>query len=171
MLGAGHVGHRDETPHGELHRAVTGRSDGVIRFFRRSWFHLLIVVVVLAAGLAVHRVRGFFGAEPIMAVPGTAAEKSESYSPRVVKYAVYGSPLAVAEINYLDLDTQPKRVDGAALPWEITLRTTAPSAFPYIVAQGNGSTIGCRIEVDGEVRDEKTSNGVNAQTFCLVKSA
>jgi len=38
------------------------------------------------------------------------------------------------------------------------------------VAQGNSSTIGCRITVDGELKDERTSTGVNAQTFCLVKS-
>ena len=28
-----------------------------------------------------------------------------------------------------------------------------------------------RITVNGELKDEKTSTGVNAQTFCLVKSA
>lgn len=39
------------------------------------------------------------------------------------------------------------------------------------MAQGNGDTIGCRIIVDGVVKDERISNGVNAQTFCLVKSA
>jgi hypothetical protein len=39
------------------------------------------------------------------------------------------------------------------------------------MAQGNGDQIGCRITVDGTVRDEKSSDGHNAQTFCLVKSA
>jgi hypothetical protein len=35
----------------------------------------------------------------------------------------------------------------------------------------NGDTITCRITVDGVVKDERTIDGVNAQTFCLVKSA
>jgi len=35
----------------------------------------------------------------------------------------------------------------------------------------NGATITCRVTVDGVVRDERTSDGVNAQTFCVVKSA
>jgi hypothetical protein len=39
------------------------------------------------------------------------------------------------------------------------------------VAQGDSSAIGCRITVNGEVKDENSSEGVNAQTFCLVKSA
>ncbi|MCV7363157.1 MmpS family protein, partial [Mycolicibacterium neworleansense] len=33
------------------------------------------------------------------------------------------------------------------------------------------AAISCRITVDDELKDERTSNGVNAQTFCLVKSA
>ncbi|EUA24571.1 conserved membrane family protein [Mycobacterium xenopi 3993] len=62
-------------------------------------------------------------------------------------------------------------MDGAPLPWSLTLSTTDPAVSPNIVAQGNGDTIGCRITVDGVVKDERISNGVNAQTFCLVKSA
>jgi hypothetical protein len=77
----------------------------------------------------------------------------------------------MATINYLDLDAQPRRVKDAVLPWSITLATTAPSASPNIIAQSDGDAIGCRITVDGDVKDENTSAGVNAQTFCLVKSA
>jgi hypothetical protein len=39
------------------------------------------------------------------------------------------------------------------------------------MAQADSDQIGCRITVDGMVREEKNSDGVNAQTFCLVKSA
>jgi Mycobacterium membrane protein len=39
------------------------------------------------------------------------------------------------------------------------------------VAQGDSDNIGCRIVVNDEVKDETSSDGVNAQTFCLVKSA
>ncbi len=39
-----------------------------------------------------------------------------------------------------------------------------------LVAQGNGNTIGCRITVNGVVKDERTVNAVNAYTFCLDKS-
>jgi hypothetical protein len=49
--------------------------------------------------------------------------------------------------------------------------TTAPAASPNIIAQSDGDTITCRITVDGVVKDERTTDGVNAQTFCLVKSA
>jgi len=88
-----------------------------------------------------------------------------------VTYEVSGMEGAVATINYLDLDSNPIRVDDALLPWSITLTTTKPSAGATIIAQGDGDTISCRVIVDDEVRDEQTSTGVNAQTSCLVKSA
>ncbi len=137
---------------------------------RRAWIPLVIVVVVAIAGFTVHRIRTFFGANPVIVTPKVFADDPEPYDPKVVKYEIFGSG-TYADINYLDLDAKPQRVDGAALPWSLTLETTAPSAAPIIVAQGDGETISCRITVDDEVKDERTSDGVHAQTFCLVKSA
>jgi hypothetical protein len=77
----------------------------------------------------------------------------------------------VATINYLDLDAQPQKAENVSLPWTLDLTTTAPAASPNIVAQSDGGSISCRITVDGVVKDERTTDGVNAQTFCLVKSA
>jgi hypothetical protein len=76
----------------------------------------------------------------------------------------------VATVNYLDLDAEPQIARNVTLPWTLELSTTAPAAAANIVAQGDSDTIGCRITVDGVVKDEKTSTGVNAQTFCIVKS-
>ena len=47
----------------------------------------------------------------------------------------------------------------------------APAASANVTSQGDSNNIGCRITVNGVVRDEKVSHEVNAQTFCLVKSA
>lgn len=137
----------------------------------RVWLPLVIVVVVAIAGFTVNRVRGFFGSEPVMIAPDTIATESTSFEPKTITYEVFGPPGAVADINYLDPDIEAQGVDDAALPWELTLSTTAPSAVANVVAQGNSTSIGCRIIIDGELKDEKVSNGVNSQTFCLVKSA
>ncbi|MGB0969608.1 MAG: MmpS family transport accessory protein [Mycobacterium sp.] len=138
---------------------------------RRVWLPLVIVAVVVIAGFTVNRVRGFFGSEPVMIAPDTIATESTSFEPKTITYEVFGPPGAVADINYLDLDIEAQGVSDATLPWEVTLSTTAPSAIANVVAQGNRTSIGCRIIIDGQVRDEKISNGVNSQTFCLVKSA
>lgn len=141
----------------------------MIGVVKRAWIPLLIVVVVVVAGFTVQRVRGFFGSDGVMVTPKNFADDPEPFDPKVVTYEIFGSG-TYADINYLDLDSKPQRVDGAALPWMLTLSTTAPSVFPNIVAQGDGTTIGCRITVDDEVKDENFSTGVHAQTFCLVKS-
>ena len=71
----------------------------------------------------------------------------------------------------MDLAGEPQRVDGAILPWSITLETTDPSAAANLVAQGKTSFLGCRVIVDGELKDERTKSGTNVQTYCIVKSA
>jgi hypothetical protein len=115
---------------------------------------------------------GLFGSDNEITRPGAGlADDAEPFNPKVVTYEIFGMAGAVATINYLDLDATPQRVDDASLPWTITLRTTKPSASATIIAQGDGDSIGCRVVVDDEVRDEQSSTGVNAQVSCLVKSA
>ncbi|MGE2721960.1 MmpS family protein [Mycolicibacterium celeriflavum] len=142
----------------------------MLRRARKVWLPIVIIVVVTIAGFTVSRIRTFFGAEGIIVTPRVFAEDPEPFDPKVVKYEIFGTG-SYADINYLDLDARPQRIDGASLPWSLTLQTTAPSAAPNIVAQGDGQTITCRITVDDEIKDERTSTGVNAQTFCFVKSA
>ena len=139
---------------------------------KRVWIPLLIAAVFALGGTVVYRMHGFFGSHNEITRPGAGlAEDAEPYDPKVVTYQVFGVDGAVATINYLDLDAVPQIVRNARLPWSITLTTTAPSASATIVAQGDGDSLGCRIVVNDKVKAEKVSNGVNTQTFCLVKSA
>ncbi|OBE92781.1 hypothetical protein A5776_04430 [Mycolicibacterium elephantis] len=142
----------------------------MIGLAKKVWIPLVIILVIGVAGFTVQRIRTFFGAEGIITTPKVFADDPEPFDPKVVTYEIFGTG-TYADINYLDLDAKPIRVDGASLPWTLTLQTTAPSAAPNIVAQGDGQSISCRITVDDEVKDERTSTGVNAQTFCYVKSA
>jgi hypothetical protein len=144
----------------------------VIGVVKRAWIPLLIVMVVAVAGFVVHRMHGFFGSNTEVTRSGSGlAQDSEPFDPKVVTYEIFGMEGAVATINYLDLEAAPQVVRDVALPWSITLTTTAPSASANVIAQGDGDRIGCRIVVNDKVKDEKTSTGVHAQTFCLVKSA
>jgi hypothetical protein len=142
----------------------------MLRFAKRIWVPLVIVLVVAIAVFVVDRFRGFFG-HTVLTKPGAGlVNDPEPFNPKIVKYEIYGTGTA-ATINYLDLDAQPQKALNAALPWSLTLTTTAPAPSPNIIAQSDGGSIGCRITVDGVIKDERTVDGVNAQTFCLVKSA
>ena len=142
----------------------------MLRFAKRIWVLLVILAVVVIAVFVVDRFRGFFG-QTVLTKPGAGlVNDPEPFNPKVVKYEIFGTG-SVATINYLDLDAQPQKAESAPLPWELTLTTTAPAASPNIIAQSDGDTNSCRITVDGVIKDERTIDGVNAQTFCLVKSA
>jgi hypothetical protein len=130
---------------------------------------VLIAVAVAIGTVTVMHLRAIFGSNTLVVTP-KSSESAESFKPKVVTYEVSGSS-ATAVINYLDLEYNPRRVENAALPWSLTLRTTVPAATPSIVAQGDGQTISYLITVDGKVKDQRTATGVNAGTFCLVKSA
>jgi hypothetical protein len=143
----------------------------VLRLLRRFWVPLLVVAVVLLAFFMVDRLRGVFG-RTVLTKPGAGLVNDPApFHPKVVTYDISGEPGAIATINYLDLNAQPQKAVDVPLPWSLTLTTTAPAASPNIVAQGDGDTISCRITVDGVVKNENRSDGLNAQTFCLVKSA
>ncbi|BBZ35748.1 MmpS family transport accessory protein [Mycolicibacterium confluentis] len=141
-----------------------------MKVLKKVWLPLVIVIVMLIGGMTVSRIRTFFGADDGSGLSAAPVEDTEPFNPKVVKYEIWGDG-SYADVNYLDLDAEPQRVDGAGLPWTLVLESTAPSVFPNIVAQGDSSTITCRITVDDEVKDERTVSGVNAQTYCLVKSA
>jgi hypothetical protein len=143
----------------------------VLKVLRRFWVPLLIVAVVLLAVFMVDRLRGVFGKTELTRPGAGLVNDPEPFNPKEVRYEIFGQPGATATINYLDLDAQPQKAENVTLPWSLTLTTTAPAASANIVAQGDGDSISCRITVDGVVKDEKTTNGLNAQTFCLVKSA
>ncbi|MFN8033145.1 MAG: MmpS family protein [Mycobacterium sp.] len=143
----------------------------MVKAARRAWIPLVIILVVAIAVFSVYRLHGVFGKTELTRAGSGLANDTKPFNPKQVTYEIYGPDGAVATINYLDLDAKPQIVRDATLPWSLTLTTTAPAASANIVAQGDTDTIGCRIYVDGVLKDEKTSNGVNAQTFCLVKSA
>jgi Mycobacterium membrane protein len=143
----------------------------VFKTARRMWIFLVIVAVVAVAGFCVYRLHGVFGKTELTRPGSGIANDTKPFNPKRVTYEIFGPPGTVATINYIDLDAQPQKVENTTLPWSLTLTTTAPAASANIVAQGDSSSIGCRITVNGVVKDEKVSDEVNAQTFCLVKSA
>ena len=142
----------------------------MLKLAKRTWVLLVILLVIVIAAFCVDRFRGFFGRTELTRPGAGLVNDPEPFNPKEVKYEIFGTG-TVATINYLDLEAQPQKAENVSLPWTLDLTTTAPAASPNIVAQSDGGSISCRITVDGVVKDERTTDGVNAQTFCLVKSA
>jgi Mycobacterium membrane protein len=142
----------------------------ISRLAGRRWMVLVTVAVVALAAFAVYRLHGAFDSHKNSSLAGGISNEIVPFSPKSVVYEVFGAPGATATINYQDVNAAPQRVDHAPLPWSYTITTTDPAVIANLVAQGNGSTLGCRIIVNGVVKDERTVNEMNAYTFCLDKS-
>ena len=139
------------------------------RVLKRIWIPLLLVVVLAVSGLVVSRLHKMFASQDLNANAGAGIEIVQ-FNPKVMVYDVYGSPGTTAQISYFDTDANVHSI-SAPLPWSVTLSTTLPTVSANLMARTDGDQIGCRVTVNGVVREEKSANGVNAQTYCLVKSA
>jgi hypothetical protein len=127
------------------------------------------IAIVALAGFAVYRLQGAFGSEN-PATPGGMADQIVPFNPKRVQLEVFGDPGATATITYMDVNSRPQRVDDAALPWSYDDSTTTPAVLVNVQAQGDGSTLGCRITIDGIVKVERSQAMPSAYVFCLDKS-
>jgi hypothetical protein len=142
-----------------------------IRILRRVWIPVVVLAVISCGGFAVSRIHGAFGSAMRPSYAEGRVEDIRPFNPKQVVYEVFGPAGTVADISYFDVNSEPQQVDGAHLPWSFTITTTLPSIVGSVVAQGDSDSIGCRIVVNGELKAERYSNGVNAFTHCLVKGA
>ena len=145
------------------------RSIPVGRVLKKVWIPLVLVVVLAVSAIVVSRLHKMFGSQDLNANAGAGIEIVQ-FNPKVMVYDVYGSPGTTAQISYFDTDANVHSIT-APLPWSVTLSTTLPTVSANLMARTDGDQIGCRVTVNGTVREEQSANGINAQTYCLVKSA
>ena len=134
---------------------------------KRAWIPLIVVVVLAVSGLVVSRFHRQFASQNLNANAGAGIEIVQ-FNPKIMIYDVYGS--GTAQISYFDPDANVHLVN-VPLPWSITLSTTLPAVSGSLMAQTTGDQIGCTVTVNGVVREQQSADGINAQTYCLVKSA
>ncbi|MGV0039095.1 MmpS family transport accessory protein [Mycobacterium colombiense] len=146
------------------------KSFSIAPLLKRGWMVLVAVLVVALAGSGIYRLHGILWSHNSTSANSGLSNEIVPFNPKQVVLEVFGAPGATATINYLDVNAQPQQVKDAPLPWSFTITTTEPAVIGNVVAQGNGDTLGCRITVNGEVKDQRTVNKVDAYTFCLDKS-
>lgn len=142
-----------------------------LKILGKLWIPLVIVTVVGVTAFSVSRVHGFFGSQKPELYADGSSDDATPFNPKQLTYEIFGPAGTVADIDYFDVNAQPRRVDGAHLPWSLEIKSTSASLTGNIVAQGDSNRLGCRIIVDGVIKAERISQEVNAYTFCIVKSA
>jgi hypothetical protein len=131
------------------------------------------VIVVALGAYTVVRIRDTLGAPAATAVADANSGLTKPFNPKHITYEITGSTGGGSvNVNYLDENGQPHRVDAAPLPWSFTIVTTLPSMSANIMAQGDTDVSGlrCRVTVDGQVRDDRSTDEYQPFIYCLVKS-
>ncbi len=138
-------------------------------FLERAWLPLVAVVAVGVGAVCMWKVHQASAPGPVIAVNGPQAP--EEFTPKQLTYELFGDLGDGGMLVYVDLDAHPHRVDITELPWSHTETTTLTVVSGSISAQVKGGQIGCRMLVNGVVRDEQSSTRANADVTCRVKSA
>jgi hypothetical protein len=135
----------------------------------KYWIPLVVVIAVALGSLCMWKVHQGSAPGPVLAVNGPQAP--EEFTPKQLTYELFGDLGASGMLVYVDLDAHPHQVDITELPWSHTETTTLTVVSGSISAQVRGGQIGCRMLVNGVVRDEQSATRENADVTCRVKSA
>ena len=103
----------------------------MFRIFKKVWMPLLLVVVIAFGAYAVVRIRDLFGVNPIAVAGDANGDGIAAFNAKHITYEITGSPGGHTDVDYLDQDGQPHRIDAAPLPWSVTIVTTAVDVGQY----------------------------------------
>lgn len=145
------------------------RKVSAAAILKRHWIPLVFVVVIFISSVIVTRLHYVFASQELNPHAGAGIEIVQ-FNPKYVAYEAFGPPGTTADINYWDAEANVHQLVGVPLPWSYTVVTVLPAVQANMIVQGNTGEIGCRIKIDDRLLDERRASGINAQTFCLVKS-
>ena len=130
---------------------------------------LVAVIAVGVGAVCMWKVHQMSAPAPVITVNGPAAP--EQFTPKRLTYEVFGSIGDGGMLVYVDIDGHPHKLDVTTLPWSHTETTTLTVVSGSISAQVRGGQVGCRMLVNGVVRDEQSDTHGDAHVMCRVKSA
>ena len=141
------------------------------RIFSKLWLPAVVLAVIAIVGYGVNTVRHMSAAITNPAATGSIPATVVQINPKNVRYEVFGDLGSGGKVTYADLNSQPVEVTLGSLPWSHSETTMASSATLSLVAQVDGGSVGCRIAVNGDIRDEHSVSHQSAAVACTVTAA
>ncbi|MGL6234707.1 MAG: MmpS family transport accessory protein [Segniliparus sp.] len=128
---------------------------------------LVSLFVLAAAGGLIAHVRTSPIPDQAIGFVGVAPTLGE-FAERTVEYEASGPQGAPVTVSYLDENAHARDV-VTTLPWQQSVRTATPAVMTSLVVQSKTVGIGCRISIDGKLRDEQFSNTLAGLVNCKVR--
>lgn len=83
-----------------------------------------------------------------------------------ITYEIISDATELSSVTYFDGNSELQQEASATAPWSKSITNSSTVAIIGLGAQTNGSSVTCRITVDGKVADEQTSTGKFAVVNC-----
>lgn len=137
----------------------------------KLWLPAVALVMIAIIAYGVNKVRHSSDAISYPPVTSSIPATVVQINPKNITYEVFGDLGGGGKVVYADLNSNPVEVRLTSLPWSYSATTMSSSATLSLVTQVDGSSLGCRIIVDGVVRDEKYVSHEGAAVACTVTAA
>lgn len=141
------------------------------RILGTLWMPLVAVLVVVIVGFGVSRIQekslAISHPPSTRSIPATVIQ----INPKNVTYEVFGDLGNGGKVSYANVNSEPVDVVLTSLPWSVSETTMSSAVSLSLVAQVDGDSLGCRIKVNGEVREEQVVNHTGAAVACTVAAA
>ena len=112
----------------------------MLRSLRRGWIPLLLVVIVAMGAYAVVRIRETIGKHQTVNAADANSALTKPFNPKYIVYEITGSAPWV-NLDYLDENGQPYRVDAAPLPVAVLPSPPATSVACTAAGAARWSTL------------------------------
>ncbi|MFE7722392.1 MmpS family transport accessory protein [Nocardia rhizosphaerihabitans] len=93
--------------------------------------------------------------------PGKSTGKGKN-----ITYEIISDAAELSSVTYFDGNSEMQQEASATAPWSKSITNSSTVALIGLGAQTNGSSVTCRITVDGKVADEQTATGKFAVVNC-----
>ncbi|MEV6362239.1 MmpS family transport accessory protein [Nocardia asteroides] len=97
--------------------------------------------------------------------PGTSTGKGKN-----INYEIISDAGELNSVTYFDGNSELQQETSASAPWSKSVTNSSTVAIIGVGAQTTGSSVTCRITVDGKVTDEQTSTGKYAVVNCTTSA-
>jgi hypothetical protein len=134
------------------------------------WIPFVVVAILVVAVVTDSRLHKVFGSDHRYADGGPPLEEMRNLHPKHIRYEIFGPAGTTAEINYIDENANAQHASVTTLPWSIEFTSNPLTSILNVIAQGDSDYLGCRVLLDGELKDEYVARLPFAQTYCEVRN-
>lgn len=83
-----------------------------------------------------------------------------------VQYEVISDSATLNSVTWFDEKSEMQQESSVSAPWSLAVNNSSTVVMAGVTAQTDGTSVTCRVTVDGKVKDEQTATGKYAVVNC-----